>query len=344
MSAALSAAVPKSSAYLRRDHAGPAPTSVILPAPAIRSAASSAVLHSARRTRPYDCLQPGQDHRLPVPALPVSCGHNGAGKQGVASQLTEQNCYTTGATDQRVTARSIERRIRARRRRHSGCRTPRTAMRADGCGAETPCNGQDGVDATASSFKTEAEMKAADFAGAPRRRLHGRSRASLSGPELGRSPSAALTATLPHQGAAADAHSSPRAARRPITAATGDGATTAALPAGAYAYAGCCAGCETKNGDAFTVSAQEANDGATLSAGDRQILDADASARASLTRRYVRALQLRPYRPRTQLVIQLRKRTAAISSSRTARIPTRPRPRKRAMRMRRAASAPLPAR
>ena len=53
-------------------------------------------------------------------------------------------------------------------------------------------------------------------------------------------------------------------------------------PAGTYTYTVCCAGYETKNGDAFTVSEKEANDGATLSAVTVS-LNEDASAWVSLT-------------------------------------------------------------
>lgn len=67
------------------------------------------------------------------------------------------------------------------------------------------------------------------------------------------------------------------------TAYSGTGAEqTVSLPAGTYTYTVCCAGYETKNGDAFTVSEKEANDGATLSTVTVS-LNEDASAWVSLT-------------------------------------------------------------
>ena len=126
-----------------------------------------------------------------------------------------------------------------------------------------------------SAFKTESEMKSADFAA-----LLGEGFMAKAGsyPVLRwETPTASKTF-----------HITPAAATLTVlkgseTAYSGTGAEqTVSLPAGTYTYTVSCAGYETKNGDAFTVSEKEANDGATLSAVTVS-LNEDASAWVSLT-------------------------------------------------------------
>ncbi len=193
-------------------------------------------------------------------------GHNGASKQGVASQVTVQNCYSTGAVEKYGTSTN-----------------PGYAIVGGGTGLNTSnCYALTGVaenltykDNTNCAFKTDAEMKSADFA-----KLLGDGFMAKAGsyPVLSwETPTASKTF-----------HITPAAATLTIlkggeTAYSGTGAEqTVSLPAGTYTYTVCCAGYETKNGEAFTVSEKEANDGATLSAVTVS-LNEDASAWVSLT-------------------------------------------------------------
>ncbi|MBS5574889.1 MAG: DUF4430 domain-containing protein [Firmicutes bacterium] len=126
-----------------------------------------------------------------------------------------------------------------------------------------------------SAFKTESEMKSADFA------------TTLGSGFIAKSGDyPALSWETPT--ASKVFHITPASATLTVLKDgkafySGTGAKqTLALPAGAYTYTVSCAGYETKNGDAFTVSEKEANDGATLSAVTVS-LNEDASAWASLT-------------------------------------------------------------
>lgn len=193
-------------------------------------------------------------------------GHNGGRTQGVASQVTVQNCYSTGAIEKYGTSTNAG-----------------YALVGGGTGANTTnsyaltgvakklCY----VEGTNCAFKTDAEMKSADFA-----KLLGDGFMAKAGsyPVLSwETPTASKTF-----------HITPAAATLTVlkgseTAYSGTGAEqTVSLPAGTYTYTVCCAGYETKNGDAFTVSEKEANDGATLSAVTVS-LNEDASAWVSLT-------------------------------------------------------------
>lgn len=193
-------------------------------------------------------------------------GHNGGRTQGVASQVTVQNCYSTGAIEKYGTSTNAG-----------------YALVGGGTGANTTnsyaltgvakklCY----VEGTNCAFKTDAEMKSADFA-----KLLGDGFMAKAGsyPTLAwEVPTASKTF-----------HITPAAATLTVlkgseTAYSGTGAEqTVSLPAGTYTYTVSCAGYETKNGDAFTVSEKEANDGATLSAVTVS-LDEDDTAWVSLT-------------------------------------------------------------
>ena len=193
-------------------------------------------------------------------------GHNGASKQGVASQVTVQNCYSTGAIEKYGTSTNDGYAIVG-----GGTGANTTNSYALTGVAETLCK----VDGTNCAFKTDAEMKSADFA-----KLLGDGFMAKAGsyPTLAwEVPTASKTF-----------HITPAAATLTVlkgseTAYSGTGAEqTVALPAGTYTYTVSCAGYETKNGDAFTVSEKEANDGATLSEVTVS-LDEDDTAWVSLT-------------------------------------------------------------
>ena len=176
-------------------------------------------------------------------------GHNGASKQGVASQVTVQNCYSTGAVEKYGTSTN-----------------PGYAIVGGGTGLNTSnCYALAGVaenltykDNTNCAFKTDAEMKEAAFAA-----LLGDGFMAKAGsyPVLSwETPTASKTF-----------HITPAAATLTVlkgseTAYSGTGAEqTVSLPAGTYTYTVSCAGYKTKTGAAFTVSADEADNGATLS-------------------------------------------------------------------------------
>ena len=193
-------------------------------------------------------------------------GHNGGRTQGVASQVTVQNCYSTGAIEKYGTSTNAGYALVG-----GGTGANTTNSYALTGVAEKLCY----VEGTNCAFKTDAEMKSADFA-----KLLGDGFMAKAGsyPVLSwETPTASKTF-----------HITPAAATLTVlkgseTAYSGTGAEqTVSLPAGTYTYTVCCAGYETKNGDAFTVSEKEANDGATLSAVTVS-LNEDASAWVSLT-------------------------------------------------------------
>ena len=193
-------------------------------------------------------------------------GHNGGRTQGVASQVTVQNCYSTGAIEKYGTSTNAGYALVG-----GGTGANTTNSYALTGVAEKLCY----VEGTNCAFKTDAEMKEAAFAA-----LLGSGFMAKAGsyPVLSwETPTASKTF-----------HITPAAATLTVlkgseTAYSGTGAEqTVALPAGTYTYTVSCAGYETKNGDAFTVSEKEANDGATLSAVTVS-LNEDASAWVSLT-------------------------------------------------------------
>lgn len=193
-------------------------------------------------------------------------GHNGASKQGVASQVTVQNCYSTGAIEKYGTSTNDGYAIVG-----GGTGANTTNSYALTGVAEALCK----VDGTNCAFKTDAEMKSADFA-------------ALLGDGFMAKAGSYPTLAWEVPTASKTFHITPAAATLTVmkgseTAYSGTGAEqTVALPAGTYTYTVSCAGYETKNGDAFTVSEKEANDGATLSAVTVS-LNEDASAWVSLT-------------------------------------------------------------
>ena len=193
-------------------------------------------------------------------------GHNGGKTQGNASPVVVQNCYSTGAIEKYGTSTNDGYAIVG-----GGTGANTTNSYALTGVAEALCK----VDGTNCAFKTDAEMKEAAFAA-----LLGSGFMAKAGsyPVLSwETPTASKTF-----------HIKPAAATLTVlkgseTAYSGTGAEqTVSLPAGTYTYTVCCAGYETKNGDAFTVSEKEANDGATLSAVTVS-LNEDASAWVSLT-------------------------------------------------------------
>ena len=193
-------------------------------------------------------------------------GHNGGKTQGNASPVVVQNCYSTGAIEKYGTSTNDGYAIVG-----GGTGANTTNSYALTGVAEALCK----VDGTNCAFKTDSEMKEAAFAA-----LLGSGFMAKAGsyPVLSwETPTASKTF-----------HITPAAATLTVlkgseTAYSGTGAEqTVSLPAGTYTYTVCCAGYETKNGDAFTVSEKEANDGATLSAVTVS-LNEDASAWVSLT-------------------------------------------------------------
>lgn len=193
-------------------------------------------------------------------------GHNGGKTQGNASPVVVQNCYSTGAIEKYGTSTNDGYAIVG-----GGTGANTTNSYALTGVAEALCK----VDGTNCAFKTDAEMKSADFA-----KLLGVGFMARAGsyPTLAwEVPTASKTF-----------HITPAAATLTVlkgseTAYSGTGAEqTVSLPAGTYTYTVSCAGYKTKTGDAFTVSEKEANDGATLSAVTVS-LNEDASAWVSLT-------------------------------------------------------------
>ena len=193
-------------------------------------------------------------------------GHNGGRTQGVASQVTVQNCYSTGAIEKYGTSTNAGYAIVG-----GGTGANTTNSYALTGVAEKLCY----VEGTNCAFKTDAEMKSADFA-----KLLGDGFMAKAGsyPVLSwETPTASKTF-----------HITPAAATLTVlkgseTAYSGTGAEqTVSLPAGTYTYTVSCAGYKTKTGEAFTVSADEADNGATLSEVTVS-LDEDDTAWVSLT-------------------------------------------------------------
>ena len=193
-------------------------------------------------------------------------GHNGGKTQGVASQVTVQNCYSTGAIEKYGTSTNAGYALVG-----GGTGANTTNSYALTGVAEKLCY----VEGTNCAFKTDAEMKEAAFA-------------ALLGDGFMAKAGSYPTLAWEVPTASKTFHITPAAATLTVlkgseTAYSGTGAEqTVSLPAGTYTYTVSCAGYETKNGDAFTVSEKEANDGATLSAVTVS-LNEDASAWASLT-------------------------------------------------------------
>lgn len=193
-------------------------------------------------------------------------GHNGGRTQGVASQVTVQNCYSTGAIEKYGTSTNAGYALVG-----GGTGANTTNSYALTGVAEKLCY----VEGTNCAFKTDAEMKSADFA-----KLLGDGFMAKAGsyPVLSwETPTASKTF-----------HITPAAATLTVlkgseTAYSGTGAEqTVSLPAGTYTYTVSCAGYKTKTGAAFTVSADEADNGATLSEVTVS-LDEDDTAWVSLT-------------------------------------------------------------
>lgn len=193
-------------------------------------------------------------------------GHNGGRTQGVASQVTVQNCYSTGAIEKYGTSTNAGYAIVG-----GGTGANTTNSYALTGVAEKLCY----VEGTNCAFKTDAEMKEAAFA-------------ALLGDGFMAKAGSYPTLAWEVPTASKTFHITPAAATLTVlkgseTAYSGTGAEqTVALPAGTYTYTVSCAGYETKNGDAFTVSEKEANDGATLSEVTVS-LDEDDTAWVSLT-------------------------------------------------------------
>ena len=193
-------------------------------------------------------------------------GHNGGKTQGVASQVTVQNCYSTGAIEKYGTSTNAGYALVG-----GGTGANTTNSYALTGVAEKLCY----VEGTNCAFKTDAEMKEAAFA-------------ALLGDGFMAKAGSYPTLAWEVPTASKTFHITPAAATLTVlkgseTAYSGTGAEqTVSLPAGTYTYTVSCAGYKTKTGDAFTVSEKEANDGATLSAVTVS-LNEDASAWASLT-------------------------------------------------------------
>lgn len=193
-------------------------------------------------------------------------GHNGGKTQGNASPVVVQNCYSTGAIEKYGTSTNDGYAIVG-----GGTGANTTNSYALTGVAEKLCY----VEGTNCAFKTDAEMKEAAFA-------------ALLGDGFMAKAGSYPTLAWEVPTASKTFHITPAAATLTVlkgseTAYSGTGAEqTVSLPAGTYTYTVSCAGYETKNGDAFTVSEKEANDGATLSAVTVS-LNEDASAWVSLT-------------------------------------------------------------
>ncbi len=193
-------------------------------------------------------------------------GHNGGRTQGVASQVTVQNCYSTGAIEKYGTSTNAGYALVG-----GGTGANTTNSYALTGVAEKLCY----VEGTNCAFKTDAEMKEAAFA-------------ALLGDGFMAKAGSYPTLAWEVPTASKTFHITPAAATLTVlkgseTAYSGTGAEqTVSLPAGTYTYTVSCAGYETKNGDAFTVSEKEANDGATLSEVTVS-LDEDDTAWVSLT-------------------------------------------------------------
>ncbi|MFR4594994.1 MAG: immunoglobulin-like domain-containing protein [Oscillospiraceae bacterium] len=197
----------------------------------------------------------------------AATGNNVAGIVGwVADGVSITNCYTVGALPQSGTVSAIANCYQV----GSGSAVNCYALEGTATELTTKVTLDD-----KSAFKTESEMKSADFA-------------ALLGDGFMAKAGSYPTLAWEVPTASKTFHITPAAATLTVlkgseTAYSGTGAEqTVSLPAGTYTYTVSCAGYETKNGDAFTVSEKEANDGATLSAVTVS-LNEDASAWVSLT-------------------------------------------------------------
>ena len=193
-------------------------------------------------------------------------GHNGGKTQGNASPVVVQNCYSTGAIEKYGTSTNDGYAIVG-----GGTGANTTNSYALTGVAEALCK----VDGTNCAFKTDAEMKSADFA-------------ALLGDGFMAKAGSYPTLAWEVPTASKTFHIKPAAATLTVlkgseTAYSGTGAEqTVSLPAGTYTYTVSCAGYKTKTGEAFTVSADEADNGATLSEVTVS-LDEDDTAWVSLT-------------------------------------------------------------
>lgn len=193
-------------------------------------------------------------------------GHNGGKTQGVASQVTVQNCYSTGAIEKYGTSTNAGYALVG-----GGTGANTTNSYALTGVAEKLCY----VEGTNCAFKTDAEMKEAAFA-------------ALLGDGFMAKAGSYPTLAWEVPTASKTFHITPAAATLTVlkgseTAYSGTGAEqTVSLPAGTYTYTVSCAGYKTKTGEAFTVSADEADNGATLSEVTVS-LDEDDTAWVSLT-------------------------------------------------------------
>lgn len=197
----------------------------------------------------------------------AATGNNVAGIVGwVADGVSITNCYTVGALPQSGTVSAIANCYQV----GSGSAVNCYALEGTATELTTKVTLDD-----KSAFKTDAEMKSADFA-------------ALLGDGFMAKAGSYPTLAWEVPTASKTFHITPAAATLTVlkgseTAYSGTGAEqTVSLPAGTYTYTVSCAGYETKNGDAFTVSEKEANDGATLSEVTVS-LDEDDTAWVSLT-------------------------------------------------------------
>ena len=197
----------------------------------------------------------------------AATGNNVAGIVGwVADGVSITNCYTVGALPQSGTVSAIANCYQV----GSGSAVNCYALEGTATELTTKVTLDD-----KSAFKTESEMKSADFA-------------ALLGDGFMAKAGSYPTLAWEVPTASKTFHITPAAATLTVlkgseTAYSGTGAEqTVSLPAGTYTYTVSCAGYETKNGDAFTVSEKEANDGATLSEVTVS-LDEDDTAWVSLT-------------------------------------------------------------
>lgn len=197
----------------------------------------------------------------------AATGNNVAGIVGwVADGVSITNCYTVGALPQSGTVSAIANCYQV----GSGSAVNCYALEGTATELTTKVTLDD-----KSAFKTESEMKSADFA-------------ALLGDGFMAKAGSYPTLAWEVPTASKTFHIKPAAATLTVlkgseTAYSGTGAEqTVSLPAGTYTYTVSCAGYKTKTGAAFTVSADEADNGATLSEVTVS-LDEDDTAWVSLT-------------------------------------------------------------
>lgn len=168
----------------------------------------------------------------------AATGNNVAGIVGwVADGVSITNCYTVGALPQSGTVSAIANCYQV----GSGSAVNCYALEGTATELTTKVTLDD-----KSAFKTESEMKSADFA-------------ALLGDGFMAKAGSYPTLAWEVPTASKTFHITPAAATLTVlkgseTAYSGTGAEqTVSLPAGTYTYTVSCAGYETKNGDAFTV-------------------------------------------------------------------------------------------